>query len=77
MYQGGLSADLCFEPYQMSSESSDILEALSLNVIVLFYFWDLPWGGEGEEIELCVGFFFKLKGKKKLWQLQSALKCIA
>lgn len=64
MYQGGLSADLCFEPYQMSSESSDILEALSLNVIVLFYFWDLPWGGEGEEIELCVGFFLNLKVKK-------------
>lgn len=64
MYQGGLSADLCFEPYQMSSESSDILEALSLNVIVLFYFWDLPWGGEGEEIELCVGVFLNLKVKK-------------
>lgn len=53
MYQGGLSADLCFEPYQMSSESSDILEALSLNIIVLFYFWDLSWV-RGEEVELCV-----------------------
>lgn len=53
MYQGGLSADLCFEPDQVSSQSSDILEALSLNIRVLFHFWDLPsagglrggWGG--------------------------------
>lgn len=57
MYQGGLSADLCFEPYQMSSESSDILEALNLNIIVSFYFWDLLEGGVGE-VEFCVCFVF-------------------
>lgn len=64
MYQGGLSGDLCFEPYQVSSQSSDIWEALSPNIIVLFHFWDLPSagglrGGWGGVVCLCVLFFLQ------------------
>lgn len=46
----------------MSSESSEIFQALSLNIIVLFYFWDLPWGAGGNRaLYVCVWFSLNLK----------------